>query len=158
GAAIALPALEIMFDRHGTSHAATGDPLPRRYLVCFGGQSLGGDGDPLHNDYVPNTVGANYDLKSALAPLATRQGGVSVVSGLSIPTANGGAVPAAGRRDDFHVSSLSPLPAGVRSPDNTAAAGPTSDQIVAAAIAGTTPFRSLVYRVQAAWYLGVSAA
>ena len=48
--------------------------IPKRYLVCFGGQSLGGDNDPLHNDYVPNTVGANYDLKSALAPLAPRAG------------------------------------------------------------------------------------
>src|SRR5262245_49482465 len=156
GAAISLPALEVMFDRHGTSFAQ-GMAVPRRYLVCFGGQSLGGDGDPLHNDYVPAAVGRNYDLKSALAPLAPVKDEVSVVSGLSIPTANGGPVPAAGRRDDFHVSSLSPLLSGVRSPDNTAAAGPTSDQIVAAAIAGSTPFKSLVYRAQAEWYLGVSA-
>jgi hypothetical protein len=145
-----------MFDRHGTAYAQ-GKPIPKRYLVCFGGQSLGGDSDPLHNDYVPKTVGRNYDLKSALAPLAPVQNEVSVVSGLQIPTANGGAVPAAGRRDDFHVSSLSPLLSGVRSPDNTASAGPTSDQLVAAAIAGDTPFKSLHYRVQVAWYLGVSA-
>jgi hypothetical protein len=156
GAAITLPALEAMFDRHGEAYAQ-GKPIPKRYLVCFGGQSLGGDGDPLHNDYVPSTLGPNYDLKSALAPLAAVQSEVSVVSGLSIPTANGGAVPAAGRRDDFHVSSLSPLLSGVRSPDNTASAGPTSDQLVAAAIAGDTPFKSLAYRVQVAWYLGVSA-
>jgi hypothetical protein len=156
GAAISLPVLEIMFDGNGRSFAQSAAP-PKRYMVCFGGQSLGGDGDPLHNDYVPNTVGANYDLKSALAPLAPVQADVSVVSGLSIPTANGGAVPAAGRRDDFHVSSLSPLLSGVRSPTNTSSAGVTSDQLVAAAIAGTTPFKSLVYRIQAEWYLGVSA-
>jgi len=156
GAAITLPALEIMFDRHGTSYAQS-MPIPKRYVVCFGGQSLGGDDDPLHNDYVPNTIGANYDLKSALAPLAPVQADVSVVSGISIPTANGGTVPAAGRRDDFHVSSLSPLLSGMRSPSDTSSAGPTSDQIVAAAIAGNTPFKSLVYRVQAEWYLSVSA-
>ena len=156
GAAISLPVLDLMFDRRGTARAQSA-ALPKRYIVCFGGQSLGGDGDPLHNDYVPNTVGRNYDLKSALAPLAAVQGEVSVVSGLSIPTANGGAVPAGGRRDDFHVSSLSPLLSGVRSPASTASAGPTSDQIVAAAIAGPTPFRSLAYRIQAEWYLGVSA-
>ena len=69
GAAITLPALEAMFDRHGEAYAQ-GMPIPKRYLVCFGGQSLGGDGDPLHNDYVPKTIGPNYDLKSALAPLA----------------------------------------------------------------------------------------
>src|SRR5438874_13114773 len=113
GAAITLPVLEIMLDRHGGAYAA-GTAIPKRYLVCFGGTSLGGDGDPLHNDYVPSTVGPNYDLKSALAPLVSVKGEVSVVSGLSIPTANGGAVPAAGRRDDFHVSSLSPLLSGVR--------------------------------------------
>lgn len=156
GAALSLPALDLMFDRGGTARAQAA-PIPKRYLVCFGGQSLGGDDDPLHNDYVPKTIGRDYDLKSALAPLAPVQGEVSVVSGLSIPTANGGAVPAAGRRHDFHVSSLSPLLSGVRSPASTSAAGPTSDQIVAAAIAGSTPFRSLNYRIQAEWYLGVSA-
>ncbi|MDP8998645.1 MAG: DUF1552 domain-containing protein [Myxococcota bacterium] len=156
GVAIALPALEVMFDRHGVAFAQ-GMPIPKRYLVCFGGQSLGGDGDPLRDDYVPNTVGPNYDLKSALAPLAPVQSEVSVVSGLSIPTANAGPVPAAGRRDDFHVSSLSPLLSGVRSPADTSSGGPTSDQLVADAIAGSTPFKSLVYRVQVEWYLGVSA-
>jgi hypothetical protein len=157
GAAISLPALEIMLDRHGVAFAQGAAAIPRRYLVCFGGQSLGGDGDPLSNDYVPNTVGRGYDLKSALAPLLGVKDEISVVSGLSIPTANGGAVPAAGRRDDFHVSSLSPLLSGVRSPASTAAAGPTSDQLVAAAIAGPTAFKSLVYRIQVDWYLGVSA-
>ena len=44
--------------------------------------------------------------------------------GCRIPTANGGAVPAAGRRDDFHVSSLSPLLSGVRSPPDTRVGGP----------------------------------
>lgn len=156
GAAVTLPALDVMFDRHGEAYAQ-GQVIPKRYLVCFGGQSLGGDGDPLHDDYVPKTVGRGYDLKSALAPLASVQDEVSVVSGLQIPTANGGAVPAAGRRDDFHVSSLSPLLSGVRSPDNTSSGGPTSDQLVATAIAGDTRFKSLVYRVQVGWYLGVSA-
>src|SRR6185503_18788424 len=158
GVTLALPALEIMLDSSGTA-LAQGMPLPKRYLVCFDGQSLGGDDDPLRDDYVPNTVGRGYDLKSALAPLAANnvRDEVSVVSGLSIPTANGGAVPAAGRRDDFHVSSLSPLLCGVRSGTATAAMGATSDQVVALAIAGNTPFKSLVYRVQVGWYLSVSA-
>jgi hypothetical protein len=156
GVAVGLPALDVMLDSHGTAYAQ-GGMVPKRYLVCFGGTSLGGDGDPLHNDYVPSTVGPNYDLKSALAPLLPVKNEISVVSGLQIPTANGGAVPAGGRRDDFHVSSLSPLLSGVRSPANTAAAGPTSDQLVAEAIAGNTPFKSLVYRVQVGWYLSVSA-
>ena len=64
--ASALPALEIMLDGKGSLAQAT--PIPKRYLVCFGGQSLGGDGDPLHNDYVPNTVGA--ELRSQVGARA----------------------------------------------------------------------------------------
>jgi hypothetical protein len=157
GVAIGLPLLEIMLDRVPSSRAAD---IPKRFLVCFDGQSMGADDDPLHNDYVPNTLGAGYDLKSALAPLGDYQvqGDISVVSGLSIPTAsqNGGMVPAGGRPDDFHIQSLGPLFSGVRSLDHDVR-GPTSDQIVANAIGLQTTFKSLVYRVQAGWYLSVSA-
>jgi len=152
------PALEIMLDSHG-SLAGPSVPAPLRYLVCFGGQSLGGDGDPLHNDYVPNKIGKGYDLKSALAPLGVAgvADEISVISGLTIPTAhdNGGVIPAGGRSDDFHINSLSPLFSGVRSGAQTVN-GVTSDQIVAAQI-GATTFPSLVYRVQAGWYLSVAA-
>jgi Protein of unknown function (DUF1552) len=156
GAAVGLPLLEAMVG----SREAAAAPLPTRFLVCFGGQSLGADNDPVHNLYVPDTVGANYDLKAALAPLANHgniKNEISVVSGLKIPTANGGAVPAGGRGDDFHINSLSPLLSGVRSGLGLTVNGPTSDQIVADAIAGPTQFKSLVYRIQAAWYLNVSA-
>lgn len=157
GATLAVPTLEAMLDRNGAAYAQTGAPIPKRYLVCFCGTSMGADNDPLHNDYVPSTAGRNYDLKTALAPLGALKDEVSVVSGISIPTANGGAVPPGGRRDDFHVSSLSPLLSGVRSPDNTSSAGPTSDFFMQEILAGDTPFKSLHYRVQAAWYLSVSA-
>src|SRR5688572_24490586 len=87
GAVVGLPLLEIMFD--GKSAHAQAALVSKRYLVCFGGQSLGADGDALHNDYVPNTVGTNYDLKSALAPLggySSIKDEITVVSGLRIPT------------------------------------------------------------------------
>lgn len=157
GVGIGLPLLEIMLD--GKAFAQAAPTPPNRYLVFFDGQSLGADNDPLHNDFVPNTVGRNYDLKSALAPLGALKSDVSVISGLKIPWAaeNGGMVPSGGRRDGFHVSTVSPLLSGVRSPANTACAGPTSDQLVAQAIAGSTPFQNLTYRVQADWYLSVSA-
>lgn len=158
GVSLGLPLLEIMLDTKAfAQNAAT---PPKRYLVFFDGQSLGADNDPRHNDLVPNTVGRNYDLKSALAPLGALKSEVSVVSGLKIPWAaeNGGAIPAGGRRDGFHVSTISPLLAGVRSSASTTAAmGPTSDQLVAGFLAGSTAFPSLAYRVQADWYLSVSA-
>ena len=87
---------------------------PKRYVVCFDGQSLGGDGDPLHNDYVPNTVGANYDLKIALAPLAAacKDEVTRRLGAVRSRRANGGAVPAGGRRDDFHVVVAEPAAVG----------------------------------------------
>lgn len=172
GTAVALPLLDCMLDPRGEAYSAgpldrlgRGAPgrspqaagtIPRRYVVVFDGQSLGCDNDPVHDYYVPDTIGPDYDLKTALAPLADVKNEVTVVSGLKIPTANGGPVPAGGRSDDFHINSLSPLFSGVRSGPKTVN-GPTSDQIVANAIAGDTIFKSLVYRVQASWYLNVSA-
>lgn len=160
GAAVALPLLELMADNKAYAQTV---PIPRRYLVCFGGQSMGADNDPLHNDYVPDTVGYNYDLKTALAPFAGYndiRNEISVVSDLKIPSAydNAGQIPAGGRPVDFHVSTASPLLSGTRSSSNSASCnGATSDQLVADAIGQGTTFRSLVYRIQAAWYLSVSA-
>src|SRR5262245_17738366 len=159
GSILALPLLEAMT---GGKRARGANPtIPKRYIVCFGGQSLGGDNDPIHNMYVPDTIGANYDLKVALAPLANHnniKNEITVVSGLKIPTAfdNGGAVPAGGRSDDFHINSLGPLLSGVSTNDNKVH-GPTSDQIVADALGGSTTFKSLIYRAQASWYLDQSA-
>jgi hypothetical protein len=150
---VALPLLDAMID----SAPALADGLPKRYVVCFGGQSLGGDGDHLHNDYVPDIIGPNYDLKSALAPFANYnnvKNEITVVSDLSIPSANGGPIPSGGRVDIFHVSTLSPLLSGVRSrSDYPTANGPTSDQLMVDVLAVGTTFRSLVYRIQADWYL-----
>jgi hypothetical protein len=156
--AIALPWLEQMVEGQALAQTTA---IPKRFVVVFDGQSLGAGGDPLHNDFVPNTIGRNYDLKSALAPLGTLgvRDQVSVVSGLRIPTAseNGGTVPAAGRPNDFHVSSLSPLLSGVRSGSSTASMGVTSDQLLVPLLAGNTKLSSFVCRAQAEWYLSVSA-
>lgn len=158
--AVALPTLEVMLDSHGEAYA-DGTAIPKRFLVVFGGHSLGADGDTLHDLYVPDTVGAGYDLKTALAPLAPVKNDVSIVSGLKIPWAaeNSGMIPAGGRSDEFHIQSLCPLFTGMR---NVAAktrtlAGPTADQVVANVIATDTKFKTLNYQVQAAWYLSVSA-
>src|SRR5262249_47596595 len=124
------------------------------------GQSLGADGDVSNNELVPDTVGANYDLKTATQPLGALASEVSIISGLKIPWAkeNGGVVPNGGRPDPHHVQSLSPLLCGVKSVSGTTRCeGATSDQLVAGVIAGPTTFKSLQYRVQADWYLSVSA-
>ncbi len=157
GVSIALPFLEVMLDAK-PAFGQSASAVPKRYLVCFGGQSMGADNDPVHNEYVPNLIGPNYDLKTALAPLVNVKDEISVISDLSIPVASGGAIPSGGRPVDFHVSTASPLLSGVRSSSSSATSnGPTSDQVVAEAFGEVTPFKSLVYRIQAAWYLSVSA-
>ena len=163
GVAIALPTLEIMLNRHGDALAA-GDPLPRRFLVAFNGQSLGGDNDPLHNSYVPDIVGPDYDLKIATMPLGNYgavKDDVSIVSGLRVPYNTGMGIPAGGWDVQFHTSALGPLLTGVRNkgPDDFPGGnGPTADQIVAEAIGQSTNFKSLTYQVQAAWYLSGGSA
>lgn len=157
GVALALPFLEGML--RNSAHAQS--MIPKRYVVCFGGQSMGADNDPLDNVFAPTTVGPNYDLKTGTLPLGPVKNDVSIISNLHIPrpydVGGGTAVPAGGARDEFHVSTLSPLLSGMRADADTYSTGVTSDQILAAEIAGNTTFKSLIYRVQAAWYLQVSA-
>jgi hypothetical protein len=167
GAAVALPFLEIMAD--SSTARAGGGGIPKRYLVCVAGSSLGSGDVDIDETYVPSTVGFDYDLKTALAPFAggtlpsgARYGDVkseiSVITGLRIPWAamNGGTVPAGGRPDNHHETMVSPLLSGVRTPngESTTCFGPTSDQIVADALGGGTLFPSLQYCVQASSYLG----
>lgn len=164
GAAVALPMLEIMLDGHGESLAAPGDPLPLRYLVCFGGFSLTTDGTPLGNAYIPAATGPGYPLGDSLLPLATHgvHDEVTMVSGLSIPCQlaqdENEPIPPAGRTVHFHAH-VNPVVSGNRSVPWTAmdthiptVTGPSSDQIVAEAIGGTTTFPSLAYRAQALLY------
>jgi hypothetical protein len=146
GAAVSLPMLELM---QQSPRARAQTPLPTRYLVTFGGLSTG------HPDLiVPDTVGTDYDVKRALAPLADVKADVSVLSGLVLPQSGPG-----GWTGRWHSSSVGPLVCGVRAPGSAAEGNPlghgtpiaedvTSDQIVADAVAGNTRFRSLELRAQ----------
>src|SRR5437867_2687874 len=100
GAALALPFLEAMLPRR----LAAAPAPPRRYVVCFAGMSLGRDNTGKLSDIVPDRIGADYDLKVPLAPLADVKREVTVVSGLDLPIGGAG-----GRIAEFHKSSLSPL-------------------------------------------------
>src|SRR5262245_36627856 len=68
GITLALPTLEAMLNGNGTAHA-DGTPLTKRYVVCFGGYSIGNCADSLPL-IVPDREGADYDLKMALEPFA----------------------------------------------------------------------------------------
>ncbi|MFZ5470246.1 MAG: DUF1552 domain-containing protein [Myxococcota bacterium] len=157
GVAVGLPVLEAMLD--GAPASAQSQLAPKRYLVAFHGGAIGSTSKP-GNVYVPSKVGFDYDLKTALAPLANHdniKNEISVISGLRIPTSadTGGVVPPAGRRTAFHISSSSPLFTGVRSPSSGSTdygQGESSDWLVANAIGQGTPHKVLAYRVQVAAY------
>jgi hypothetical protein len=166
GAAVALPFLEIM---HDAAPARAAD-IPKRYMVCVAGSSIGSGNIDIDETYVPSRTGFDYDLKTALAPLAGGTLGsgavysdvsdeVSVITDLRIPWAsmNGGTVPAGGRPDNHHETMVSPLLCGVRTPNGQTSKcfGPTSDQVVADALGGSeTLFHSLQFCVQLSSYLG----
>jgi hypothetical protein len=147
GVGIALPFMEAMLPRFASAQTA-----PRRYVVCFAGMSLGRDNAGKLTDIVPDKVGAGFDLKVPLAPLAPIQDDVTVVSNLEIPIGGVG-----GRLDGFHKSSISPLLSGT-TPTSTSpnCNGATSDQVMAndPSFKGKTKFSSLQLRVQADAYRG----
>ncbi|QQR91361.1 MAG: DUF1552 domain-containing protein [Myxococcales bacterium] len=163
GTVVALPFLDIMRSPKADAQTST---TPKRYLVCFGGVSLGKG----NNDFTfaPSTYGENYDLTGCMASINGAAGDmrpyISVVSNLKLPWGDLGSVPAGGRIAQFHKSSLGPLLSGMRNQGadiSTArkpkADAPTSDQIVADAISSDRRFHSLQYRVQASYYRGGGA-
>ena len=149
GAAIALPALESL-----THHAhAGGTGVPQRYLLAFAGISTGRDGT---DGIVPDIVGVGYDLKDGIAPLGDFgvQDDVTVVSGLLTPwgtQTDGSDVPPAGRLPMMHNSCYVPLYCGMRPMGLQQIRGPSSDQIVGAAIGADTNVPTMAYRVQAVY-------
>ncbi len=152
GTAMALPFLDIMTPRRVAAQVAK----PMRYFVGFCGSSIANKVD----FYTPKKTGRDFELTVALQALGGRTvdamkypwdslaGETSVVSNLKIPWEPN--MPG-GRPAVFHSSSPGPLLSGVRSTDSIPdCRGVTSDEVVAAAVAGKQKlrFRSLAYRVQ----------
>jgi hypothetical protein len=78
---VALPALEIMLNTHGTA-LADGSALPRRLGIFFWGNGVKLD------RWNPSGTGANWPLSPALRPLESVKDYVSVISGMRIRTGN----------------------------------------------------------------------
>lgn len=162
GISVGLPLLDAMLGDHGDA-LANGDALPLCYVLCFGGFSLGCDDDPMPNNVVPVQAGPGYSLGAGIAPLAGYDrvcDQITVVSKLSIPAqlSFGDPIPPAGRGVNFH-SHTNPLFTGTASlvpfpgaSEDHRVSNPSSDQVVAAAIASDTRFASLQYRAQALLY------
>jgi hypothetical protein len=144
--ALALPFLEAMLPRRAAAQPAT----PKRYVVCFGGMSLGRDIIGSLKDIVPSTVGTNFDLPPrSLEPLAKVKDDITIVSGLRIPSGEPGGMGSGG----FNKATISPLLSGTRGSSGPDCFGPTSDQVVLQS-PGFSGKRFLALRVQPAPYRG----
>lgn len=158
GVAVASPVLDIMLDAHGDA-LASGGRLPCRYLTCFGGYTLGCDGQPGSVPMVPGQLGPGYVPPAAMVSWAGHgnvQDEITIVSGLSIPTATTGSMnaPEGGRGLVFHFHN-NPLISGNRSNSgfaNTDVTGASSDQVMVEHIGGETTLPYLSYRAQALFY------
>jgi hypothetical protein len=155
GVAIALPTLECMLPSRAQAQSAA---IPNRFVVSYGGTSIGADGSG--ELFVPSMSGAGYPLTRGLQPLGDLgvQNDFSVVTGLKIPWGAPGAIPPGGKTVAFHYNTVGPQLAGTQAGDSAGGAdgrprGPTCDQLVADAIAGSTVQKVLTYRVQAASYV-----
>ncbi len=150
GVGVALPVMEIM-----TPTKAYAAP-PTRFVMAYGGSSLGHDGaGPM--TIPPKVTGPAWESTKGMAPVATLgvHGHVGLVSKLKVPWIENGTMPPGGRTTAFHGGTLVPQATGRKHTSRDAAAtGPSADQIVAEAIGGTTIQKSLVYRVQPVSYAG----
>ncbi len=171
GAMIGLPLLDCMLNEHGTALAQNGGALPKRYVIVFAGQALGGDDHEKNvqrvngqimmqagHHIVPPETGSGYTITTPLRPLRELQGDFSLVSGMRIPynvdSVEPAAVPAGGAFRDFHGGGASPLLCGTRSLEaGFTARSITSDQVIANLHRGQTTIDSLVLRAQPSFYL-----
>jgi hypothetical protein len=175
GALVGLPVLECMLDSRGNALAQSGEPLPKRYVIVFAGQALGGDGWPKDRQMiggtryteaghfiVPAQTGSGYALTTPLKPLERLINEVSIVSGLRIPysttSTEASAVPQGGAFRDFHGGASGPLLCGTRSQSASyTCRSITSDQVIANLNKGKGTVDSLVVRAQPSWYLAGSS-
>lgn len=134
GAAIsvALPPLEAMLGSTGKAFA-DGSGFPKRFGLFMWGNGV------VPDNWVPATTGTDYALSQILAPLASVQGDIAVLTGLGVQTAN----------VEPHMSGAAGILSGaplIQTTDLTFML-PSIDQVIANAIGGTTRFKSLEFGV-----------
>lgn len=130
-AVITLPFLESL--RGGAWAGPLGSPCPVRSIFVYVPNGM------MMADWTPSATGANYDLPRILAPLASVQDQVSVISGLDNPAA---VVPVPGDHARGTGSFLSCVTVEHTSGDDISN-GISADQVIANAIGGQTLFPSI---------------
>ena len=127
--ALALPFLDIFLDDNGEALAATGEDLPVRFGTWFWG--LGMD----KKIFVPQKIGADYDLPEQLAPLKDVRQYVNVFSNYNVQRD--------GRSNLCHYTGWVGLRCGHAPSTRSDLPAPSLDVNISDAIGGGTRFRSL---------------
>jgi hypothetical protein len=132
-----LPLLEAMLNDSGSA-LAQGRALPKRFGVFFFGNGRGVEADK----WRPATQGAAWTPSPELAPLAELKDYVSVVTGMNAKLANSPQGHHKGSASILSGYDFVTQPAN-NAPYRSTFAKPSIDQIAAAAIGGSTAFKSL---------------
>ena len=129
---VALPLLDWCFDGNGVA-LASGAPIPPRFGTWFWGCGTNA------SRWFPDTLGADYDIKAELAPIAPYKDKVTVLSGFNCALGS--------KRNLNHWSGVMGTFTGAAPTKGGMGGGatdfPTIDCLVADAIGSDTRFRSL---------------
>jgi hypothetical protein len=126
---VALPFLDCFLNANGTALAATGAPLPTRFGTWFWGCGL------TPGRWIPQKIGAGYDMPPELKPLEAFRDRLSIFSGFKANTDGKGAVP--------HYTGSMAIMTGAAPKGQGMVEAPTFDTMVADTIGGQSRFRSL---------------
>lgn len=137
GISIALPLLDVFVNTNGTAYA-NGNAFPKRFGLFYWGNGV-------HLDrWIPDSTGEgdDWNLSDQLAPLASVKEHLGVVTGMEVKIENNFA----------HGSGPGGFLSGqdiiIHNSESYTFGGPSLDQLIAAEVGGTTPFRSIEVAVQ----------
>lgn len=126
---VGVPFLDCFLDDNGLAVAATGAPLPTRFGTFFYGLGL------TPGVWAPDKIGADYDLKPQLQPLADVKKKVSIFSNFRVPVDD--------HPNHQHWTGAAAIASGVAPGRTSEFDAPTIDVVVANAISKGVRFKQL---------------
>lgn len=135
---LGLPLFDHLLNDSGTAFA-DGHELPRRFGIFFWGN---GRGTEAHR-WTPAQTGANWTVSEELAPLQAYKQSINVISGMRVALSDspqGHHKGSAGILSGLEFIAQEP---GSSGPYRSTFSGPSIDQVIAAQIGATTPFKSM---------------
>lgn len=172
GAVVALPLFDFFLNSNGIAYAQTASALPKRYLLMANGISLTKAGN-YTNFLLPLQQGNGYDLRNGLMPIGkytNLQDYVSVLTNLRLPytySSSTADAPVAGYKGDFHVAANRAQLTGLQTDATNVTTfydtaksklGPSSDQILKAALNPNGTYVHMNYCVQPKIYLSTAGS